>query len=89
MGGYVYSEATSAQWYLVHWFSVVYRVGMTGIPVYNINNNGATGSSTVHLAYNFIRGGVYECVLAFGFEKMQKGPLGVTKPTKKIYERGV
>jgi acetyl-CoA acetyltransferase len=46
---------------------VSYRLGMTGIPVYNTNNNGATGSSTVHLAYNLVRGGIYNCVVAVGF----------------------
>ncbi len=38
---------------------VAYRLGMTGIPIYNTNNNGATGSSTVHLSYNLVKGGIY------------------------------
>jgi acetyl-CoA acetyltransferase len=42
-------------------------LGLTGVPIYNINNNGGTGSSTVHLAFNFVKGGVYDCVMAFGF----------------------
>lgn len=53
---------------------------MTGIPVYNINNNGATGSSTVHLGYNLIKGGTYDCILCFGFDKMDIGALKLTKP---------
>jgi acetyl-CoA acetyltransferase len=48
-------------------FRVSYRLGMPGIPVYNTNNNGATGSSTVHLAYNLVRGGIYNCLIAVGF----------------------
>lgn len=44
-----------------------YRLGMTGIPVYNVNNNGATGSSSVHLGYNLVRGGIYDCVMVVGF----------------------
>lgn len=48
-------------------FRVSYRLGMSGIPVYNTNNNGATGSSTVHLAYNLVRGGIYNCLIAVGF----------------------
>jgi len=48
-------------------YRVAYRFGMTGIPIYNINNNGATGSSTVHLAYNLIKGGIYSCTVAVGF----------------------
>lgn len=45
----------------------VYEVGMTGVPIYNINNNCATGSSALHLAKNLVAGGVYSCALALGF----------------------
>jgi len=45
----------------------VYEVGMTGVPVYNVNNNCATGSTALHLAKNFVEGGVYDCVMALGF----------------------
>ena len=48
----------------------IYEVGMTGIPIYNVNNNCSTGSSALHLAKNLVQGGVYDCVLALGFEKM-------------------
>ncbi|MGH7896387.1 MAG: thiolase C-terminal domain-containing protein [Candidatus Binatia bacterium] len=53
----------------------LYRVGMTGIPVYNVNNNCSTGSTALYMAYNAIRFGQNQAVLALGFEKMQKGPL--------------
>jgi acetyl-CoA acetyltransferase len=53
----------------------VYNIGMTGIPVYNVNNNCSTGSTALLLGWNAIRFGQNECVLALGFEKMQKGPL--------------
>lgn len=56
-------------------FRAVYEVGMTGIPIYNVNNNCATGSSALHLAKNLVAGGVYNCVLAAGFEKMATGSL--------------
>ncbi len=45
----------------------VYEVGMTGVPVYNVNNNCATGSTALHLAKNFVEGGIYDCVMALGF----------------------
>ena len=61
---------------------VAYRLGMTGLPIYNTNNNGATGSSTVHLAYNLIKGGIYDCILAVGFEKMEKGALNINFPSR-------
>jgi acetyl-CoA acetyltransferase len=53
----------------------VYNIGMTGIPVFNVNNNCSTGSTALLLGFNAIRFGQNECVLALGFEKMQKGPL--------------
>jgi acetyl-CoA acetyltransferase len=53
----------------------LYGIGMTGIPVYNVNNNCSTGSTALYMAYNAIRFGQNDAVLALGFEKMQKGPL--------------
>lgn len=67
--GYVYGDSTCGQ-------RAVYQLGMTGIPVYNVNNNCATGSTALHLAHQAIAGGLAECVFALGFEKMEKGALG-------------
>jgi acetyl-CoA acyltransferase len=53
----------------------LYYQGLGGIPVYNVHSYCSTGSSALHLAYQAIAGGLNECVLAFGFEKMEKGPL--------------
>src|SRR5262245_44543224 len=53
----------------------LYGIGMTGIPVFNVHNNCSTGSTALYLAYNAIRSGISDCILALGFEKMQKGPL--------------
>ncbi|MDP3711046.1 MAG: lipid-transfer protein [Mycobacteriales bacterium] len=53
----------------------VYGLGLTGIPVYNVNNNCATGSTALFMAEQFVRGGVSDVVMAIGFEKMQKGPI--------------
>ncbi|MFE3171221.1 lipid-transfer protein [Amycolatopsis sp. NPDC059090] len=69
--GYVYGESTSGQ-------RAVYELGMTGIPVVNVNNNCSTGSTALYLAAQAIRGGSAECALALGFEKMQPGSLGST-----------
>ena len=69
--GYVAGESTSGQ-------RAVYGLGLTGIPVYNVNNNCATGSSALNLAKKYIEGGLADCALALGFEKMQMGSLGVT-----------
>src|SRR5262245_29020008 len=67
--GYVYGDSTCGQ-------RAVYQLGLTGIPVYNINNNCSTGSSALMLAVQAISGGVSECTFALGFEKMDKGSLG-------------
>lgn len=69
--GYVYGESTSGQ-------RALYELGMTGIPIVNVNNNCSTGSSALYLAAEAIRGGRADCVLALGFEKMQPGSLGST-----------
>src|SRR2546422_4328879 len=69
--GYVYGESTCGQ-------RAVYQLGLTGIPVYNVNNNCSTGSTALYMAKQFVEGGVADCVLALGFEKMQKGSLGAT-----------
>jgi sterol carrier protein 2 len=66
--GYVYGDSTCGQ-------RVVYSVGRTGIPVFNVNNNCSTGSTALMLAKQAIAGGIAECVLAVGFEKMEKGAL--------------
>lgn len=48
---------------------------MSGIPIYNVNNNCATGSTAIHMAHQFITSGLQDCALALGFEKMEKGSL--------------
>jgi acetyl-CoA acyltransferase len=53
----------------------LYGMGIGGLPVYNVHNYCSTGSTALHLGYQAIASGMNECVLAFGFEKMQKGPL--------------
>lgn len=48
---------------------------MTGIPVYNVNNNCCSGATALQIAYSFIKGGLHDCVMCLGFEKMKKGSL--------------
>jgi len=68
--GYCYGESTSGQ-------RAVYGLGLTGIPVYNVNNNCSTGSTALFMGKQLVEGGLADCVLALGFEKMEKGSLGV------------
>ncbi len=67
--GYVYGDSTSGQ-------RAVYEVGLSGVPVFNVNNNCSTGSTALMLARQAVAGGTVECALALGFEKMEKGALG-------------
>jgi acetyl-CoA acetyltransferase len=68
--GYVFGDSTRGQ-------HAVYELGITGIPIYNVNNNCSTGATALHMAKQFVEGGISHCVLALGFEKMQKGSLPV------------
>ncbi len=66
--GYVYGDSTAGQ-------RALYEVGMTGIPVINVNNNCSTGSTALYLARQAVELGAAECVLALGFEQMERGAL--------------
>ncbi|MCY1488139.1 acetyl-CoA C-acyltransferase [compost metagenome] len=66
--GYVYGDSTSGQ-------SALYEVGLTGIPMINVNNNCGSGSSALWLARQAVESGMVDCALAFGFEQMQPGAL--------------
>ncbi|MFG2623898.1 lipid-transfer protein [Streptomyces sp. NPDC048473] len=67
--GYCFQASTAGQ-------RAVYELGLTGVPVYNVNNNCATGSTALMMARQFVEGGISDCVLALGFEKMARGALG-------------
>ncbi len=69
VAGYCYGESTSGE-------RAIYELGLTGIPIYNVNNNCSTGSTALFLAKQLVEGGLTEAALAVGFEKMEKGSLG-------------
>ncbi len=66
--GYVFGDSTCGQ-------RALYEVGLTGIPIFNVNNNCSTGSSAIMLGAQAIKGGSVDCALVVGFEQMQKGAL--------------
>jgi acetyl-CoA acetyltransferase len=68
--GYCYGDSTYGQ-------RAIYELGLTGIPIVNVNNNCSTGSTALFLARQSVRSGVADCVLAVGFEKMERGSLGM------------
>ncbi|MEV7830778.1 beta-ketoacyl synthase N-terminal-like domain-containing protein [Streptomyces subrutilus] len=67
--GYCFQPSTAGQ-------RAAYELGLSGVPVYNVNNNCATGSTALMMARQFVEGGINDCVLALGFEKMKRGALG-------------
>ncbi|MFM0653487.1 lipid-transfer protein [Paraburkholderia sediminicola] len=67
--GYVYGDSAAGQ-------RVLYDVGMTGIPVFNVNNNCATGATALFLARQAVASGIVDCALAVGFEQMRAGAIG-------------
>jgi sterol carrier protein 2 len=68
--GWVYGDSTSGQ-------AALYDVGLTGIPIVNVNNNCSTGSSALWLARQAVLSGAADCVLALGFEQMAGGALSI------------
>jgi acetyl-CoA acyltransferase len=67
---YVYGPSTSGQ-------RAVYELGLTGIPVVNVNNNCSSGSTALFMARQLVEGGIVDCALALGFEKMEPGSLSL------------
>ena len=73
--GYVYGDSTAGQ-------KTLYGIGMTGIPVVNVNNNCSTGSTALFLARQAVGSGAADCVLALGFEQMAPGAIAAQFPDR-------
>lgn len=73
--GYVHADSCAGQ-------TALYDVGITGIPIYNVNNNCSSGSSAFALAAQAVAGGTVDCALAVGFEQMDKGAIDLAFPHK-------
>jgi acetyl-CoA acetyltransferase len=69
--GYVNGDSCSGQ-------AALYHVGITGIPIFNVNNNCGSGSSAFALAVQAVKSGAVECALAVGFEQMAPGAIEMT-----------
>ncbi|MBI1211761.1 MAG: lipid-transfer protein [Alphaproteobacteria bacterium] len=84
--GYVYGDSTCGQ-------SALYPVGLTGIPIVNVNNNCSTGSTALFLARQAVESGAVDCALALGFEQMNPGALGSSfrdrKPPMAMHTAGM
>jgi len=66
--GYVFGASCAGQ-------RTIYKAGMTGIPVINVNNNCSTGSTALFLARQAVESGAVDCALAVGFEQMNPGAI--------------
>lgn len=64
--GYLFGDTCAGQ-------RALYEVGMSGIPIVNVNDACATGSIALYLAREAVETGVSECALALGFEQMSPG----------------
>ncbi len=73
--GYVFGDSCSGQ-------AALYRIGVNGVPVANVNNNCASGSTAFALAAQAVESGAVECALAVGFEEMEPGAIDMVFPNK-------
>jgi acetyl-CoA acetyltransferase len=69
--GWVYADSCAGE-------KILYDIGMTGIPIFNVNNNCSTGSNALFLARQAVEYGIVNCAMALGFEQMTPGALGMT-----------
>jgi acetyl-CoA acetyltransferase len=69
--GWVYADSCAGE-------KILYDIGMTGIPIFNVNNNCSTGSNALFLARQAVQYGIVDCAMALGFEQMTPGALGMT-----------
>jgi acetyl-CoA acetyltransferase len=66
--GYVFQPSAAGQ-------RALYDLGLTGIPVVNVNNNCATGSTALLLAREWVQSGLADVALAVGFEQMTRAAM--------------
>lgn len=63
---YNYAAPTAGQ-------AAIYDLGLTGIPIFNTNNNCSSGSAGLFLGRSLVLTGQYDVVLCVGFEEMDGG----------------
>ena len=85
--GYVYADSTAGQ-------AALYGLGLSGIPIFNLNNYCATGSSALFLARQAVKSREVDCALALGFEQMTPGALSSIyddrpNPLRRFYDEMV
>lgn len=66
--GYIYGDSCCGQ-------RALYHVGLSGIALFNVNNNCSSGSTALFLARQAIQSGAIDVALVLGFEQMNPGAL--------------
>jgi acetyl-CoA acetyltransferase len=75
--GYVFQPSAAGQ-------RALYDIGLTGVPVVNVNNNCATGSTALMLAREWVEAGLVDVALAVGFEQMTKESMSGSGATPAV-----
>ncbi|MEH6635661.1 MAG: lipid-transfer protein [Halioglobus sp.] len=73
--GYVYGDSCAGQ-------AALYHIDINGIPIFNVTNNCASGSSAFALATQAVETGAVDCALALGFEQMAPGAIDMIFPDR-------
>ena len=72
-GGFQAAFCATAYGGVASGHKVLSQMGMTGMPIVDVEAGCASGGAALMLAAGSIRAGVYDTVLVFGVEKMPKG----------------
>jgi acetyl-CoA acetyltransferase len=75
--GHVMQGSTAGQ-------RVLGRIGRTGIPMMNVENACASGTTAFRMAWTQVASGIHDVALAVGFEKMAPGPIRVSQPEPDV-----
>ena len=75
--GYVYGDSTAGQ-------RALYQVGMTGIPIINVNNNCSTGSTALFLARQAVESGAARLRAGGGLraDEARRAGRGIHRPAR-------
>lgn len=73
VASYCYGEPTCGQ-------RAAYELGLTGVPIFNTNNNCSSGSSALMLAKQLVASGTYNCVMALGKQLNTNNSLNSSLP---------
>lgn len=66
------------------------ELGLSGIPIFNVENACASGTTAIHLAAQAIANGAHDIAVVVGFERMERGVIGgIGEPTSYATRMGL